>query len=65
VDLSVTSANRNRKLEGRDVVAVGRQWVPRKKMLARQVWERKVEAKCLGRRVKGLMEKASSISKNL
>ena len=67
VDLSVTSANRARskKLEDGSVVAVGRGWVPRKKMAVHQVWERKVEAERLSRRVKGLMEKASSISKNL
>ena len=67
VDLSVTSANRSRskKLEDGSVVAVGRGWVPRKKMAVHQVWERKVEAERLSRRVKGLMEKASSISKNL
>jgi len=67
VDLSATSANRTRskKLEDGSVVAVGRGWVPRKKMPAHQVWERKVEAERLSRRVKGLMERASSISKNL
>lgn len=67
VDLSVTSASRSRtkKLEDGSVVVVGRGWVPRKKMPAHQVWERKVEAERLSRRVKGLMEKASSISKNL
>ena len=67
VDLSATSANGNRtkKLEDGSVVAVGRGWVPRKKMPAHQVWERKVEAERLSRRVKGLMERASSISKNL
>lgn len=67
VDLSVTSASRSRskKLEDGSIVAVGRGWVPRKKMPAHQVWERKAEAERLGRRVKGLMEKASSISKNL
>ena len=67
VDLSTTGANRSRskKLEDGSIVAVGRGWVPRKKMPAHQVWERKVEAERLSRRVKGLMEKASSISKNL
>jgi dynactin 1 len=67
VDLSTTSANRSRskKLEDGSVVAVGRGWVPRNKMPAHQVWERKVEAERLSRRVKGLMERASSISKNL
>jgi len=67
VDLSTTSAgrSRSRKLEDGSVVAAGRGWVPRKKMPAHQVWERRVEAERLGRRVKGLMEKASSISKNL
>ena len=67
VDLSATSANKSRtkKLEDGSVVAVGRGWVPRKKMPAHQVWERKVEAERLSRRVKGLMEKASSISKSL
>ena len=67
VDLSVTDANRSRSktLEDGSVVTVGRGWVPRKKMPAHQVWERKVEAERLSRRVKGLMERASSISKNL
>jgi len=65
VDLSTTSANRSKKLEDGSVVAVGRGWVPRKKMPAHQVWERKVEAERLSRRVKGLMERASSISKNI
>jgi len=67
VDLSTTGANksRSRKLEDGSIVAVGRGWVPRKKMPAHQVWERKVEAERLSRRVKGLMEKASSMSKNL
>ena len=67
VDLSVTAANqsRSKKLEDGSVVAVGRGWVPRKKMPAHQVWERKVEAERLSRRVKGLMERASSISRNL
>jgi dynactin 1 len=67
VDLSTTSANRSRskKLDNGSVVAVGRGWVPRHKMPAHQVWERKVEAERLSRRVKGLMERASSISKNL
>jgi dynactin 1 len=67
VDLSATSANRSRskRLEDGSVVAVGRGWAPRKNMPAHQVWERKVEAERLSRRVKGLMEKASSISKNL
>lgn len=67
VDLSATNANRSRtkKLEDGSVVGVGRGWVPRKKMPVHQVWERKVEAERLSRRVKGLMERASSISKNL
>lgn len=67
VDLSVTGGNKNRtkKLEDGSVVPVGRGWVSRKKMPAHQVWERKVEAERLSRRVKGLMERASSISKNL
>ena len=67
VDLSVTSASKSRskKLEDGRVVAVGRGWVPRKKMPAHQVWERKVEAERLSRRVKGLMERASSVTKNI
>ena len=67
VDLSATGANKNRvkKLEDGSVVAVGRGWVPRKKMPAHQVWERKLEAERLSRRVKGLVEKASSVSKRL
>ena len=67
VDLSVASVNRNRSktLEDGNVVAVGRGWMPRKKMPAHQVWERKVEVDRLSRRVKGLMERASSVSKGL
>jgi len=67
VDISATSGNRSRSKKSEDgsVVAVGRGWVPRKKMPAHQVWERKVEAERLSRRVKGLMERASTISKDL
>lgn len=65
VDLSATNRSRSKKSEDGGVVAVGRGWVPRKKMPAHQVWERKVEAERLSRKVKGLMERASSISKNL
>ena len=66
MDLSVTTANQSRSnvLEDGGVVVIGRGWVPRK-MSAHQVWERKVEAERLNRGVKGLMERASSISKNL
>ena len=67
VDLSAISANKRKtkKLEDGTVVAVGRGWVPREKMPAHQVWERKVEGERLSRRVKGLMERASTVSKNL
>jgi len=64
VDLSAMGANRKKSEDG-GVAAVGRGWVPRKKMPAHQVWERKVEAERLSRKVKGLMERASTISKNL
>jgi dynactin 1 len=43
----------------------GRGWLPRKKMPAHQVWERKMEAEKLNRRVRGLMERASAIGGNL
>ncbi|EIN14288.1 dynactin [Punctularia strigosozonata HHB-11173 SS5] len=48
VDLSVRSA--------------GRSWMPKKKTPAYQVWERKMEAERLSRRVHGLMERARAIS---
>lgn len=36
-------------------------WLPKKKMPAYQVWERKMEAERLSRRVKGLLERTSTI----
>ena len=40
---------------------VGRVWMPKKQTPAHQVWERKLEAEKLSRRVKGLLERAQSI----
>jgi dynactin 1 len=48
VDLSARSAG-------------GKPWMPRKKTPAHQVWERKMEAERLSRRVVGLMERAKAI----
>lgn len=50
-----------------DITVMGakRAWVPRKKMPAHQVWERKKEAERLGKRVKGLMDRASAIGQRL
>ncbi|GJJ08433.1 hypothetical protein Clacol_002649 [Clathrus columnatus] len=39
----------------------GRKWMPKKQTPAQQVWEKKVEAEELGRRVKMLLEKARVI----
>jgi dynactin 1 len=39
----------------------GAGWVPKKKMPAQQVLDRKLEMERLGRRVKGLVEKASGL----
>ncbi|KAJ6541721.1 dynein associated protein-domain-containing protein [Mycena capillaripes] len=39
----------------------GRVWMPKKSMPAHQVWERKMEAERLSRRVQGLLDRASII----
>ncbi|KAJ7877450.1 dynactin [Mycena leptocephala] len=39
----------------------GRVWMPKKSMPAHQVWERKMEAERLSRRVRGLLDRASII----
>ncbi|KAJ7605055.1 dynactin [Mycena polygramma] len=39
----------------------GRVWMPKKSMPAHQVWERKMEAERLSRRVRGLLDRASVI----
>ncbi|KAJ7246396.1 dynein associated protein-domain-containing protein [Mycena rebaudengoi] len=54
VDLSVLNAKRA-EANG------GRVWMPKKSMPAHQVWERKMEAERLSRRVRGLLDRASSI----
>ncbi|KAJ6604970.1 dynein associated protein-domain-containing protein [Mycena sp. CBHHK59/15] len=54
VDLSVLNAKRAQ-------ATGGRVWMPKKSMPAHQVWERKMEAERLSRRVRGLMDRASTI----
>ncbi|KAJ7065928.1 dynein associated protein-domain-containing protein [Mycena belliarum] len=54
VDLSALNAKRT-QANG------GRVWMPKKSMPAHQVWERKMEAERLNRRVRGLLDKASVI----
>ncbi|KAF8644238.1 hypothetical protein AX16_008593 [Volvariella volvacea WC 439] len=39
----------------------GKVWMPRKKMPAHQVWERKMEAERLNKRVKGLIDRAAAL----
>ena len=55
VDLSVVNAKR---AEAKN----GKVWMPQKKTPAHQVWQRKVEAEQLSRRVRGLLDRAGSIS---
>lgn len=55
VDLSTLNAKRA-EANG------GRVWMPKKKMPAHHVWERKMEAERLSRRVRGLLERATAIS---
>ena len=55
VDLSVVNAKR---AEAKN----GKVWMPKKKTPAHQVWQRKVEAEQLSRRVRGLLDRADSIS---
>ncbi|KAG5654154.1 hypothetical protein H0H81_006866 [Sphagnurus paluster] len=40
----------------------GKVWMPKKQTPAHQVWERKMEAERLGKRVQGLLDRASAIS---
>ncbi|KAF8518210.1 dynactin [Gautieria morchelliformis] len=40
---------------------IGKVWMPKKQTPAHQVWERKLEAERLSRRVKGLLERAQNI----
>jgi len=54
VDLSALNAKR---AQGNG----GRVWMPKKSMPAHQVWERKMEAERLSRRVRGLLDRASII----
>ncbi|KAJ7439861.1 dynactin [Mycena latifolia] len=54
VDLSALNAKRT-QANG------ARVWMPKKSMPAHQVWERKMEAERLGRRVRGLLDRASII----
>lgn len=60
VDLSVMN-----KTRADGTVVSGRGWLPRKKTPAHQVWERKMEAEKLNKRVRGLMERASNIGGSL
>ncbi len=59
VDLSALNARRKEPNVG------GRGWVPKKKMPAAQVLERKIQAEKLGRRVQGLLERASALGGRL
>ena len=56
VDLSVNAPSRA------DGTRNGKSWMPKKKTPAYQVWERKVEAERLSRRVQGLLERTSALS---
>ncbi|KAG6911272.1 hypothetical protein DXG01_002111 [Tephrocybe rancida] len=55
VDLSALNAKRA-EAKG------GKVWLPKKETPAHQVWERKMEAERLSRRVRGLLERANTIS---
>lgn len=60
VDLSALNAKRaEAKTTG------GKVWLPRKKMPAHQVQQRKMEAERLSRRVQGLMDRASTLGGTL
>ncbi|KAJ7082516.1 dynein associated protein-domain-containing protein [Mycena crocata] len=56
VDLTALNAKRAQ--------AGGRVWMPKKSMPAHQVWERKMEAERLSRRVRGLLNRATIIGGN-
>ncbi|KXN84997.1 hypothetical protein AN958_11842 [Leucoagaricus sp. SymC.cos] len=60
VDLSALNKRRN---ESRSVG--GRGWMPKKKTPAAQVLERKMQKEKLGRRVQGLLERASALGERL
>lgn len=62
VDLSALNAQR---IESRNGGGSGRGWMPKKKTPAAQVLERKKQAEKLGRRVQGLLERASALSERL
>jgi dynactin 1 len=55
VDLSIIGAKRGEAHKGKI-------WVPRKKTPAHQVWERKMEAERLSRRVQVLLDRTSTLS---
>lgn len=55
VDLSALHAKRSE-------VKGGKLWMPRKQTPAHQVWERKLEAERLSRRVRGLLDRVNTIS---
>ncbi|KAJ7194752.1 dynactin [Mycena pura] len=56
VDLSALNAKRAQAPGG------GRAWIPKKNMPAHHVWERKMEAERLSRRVRGLLDRASLVA---
>ncbi|KAA1478090.1 hypothetical protein DENSPDRAFT_787589 [Dentipellis sp. KUC8613] len=63
VDLSAMNAKA--KATGEEGAPGRHQWVPKRKMPAYQVWERKREAERLSKRVQGLLERTSAISARL
>lgn len=58
VDLSALNAKR-------EAVKSAKVWLPRKMMPAQQVLNRKMEGERLGRKVHGLLERASALGANL
>jgi dynactin 1 len=64
VNLSALNAQRSGNSDGH-VYGGGRGWMPKKKTPAAQVLERKVQAEKLGRRVQGLLERASALSQRV
>jgi dynactin 1 len=58
VDLSVLNAKRA-EANG------GKVWMPRKQTPSHHIWERKMEAERLSRRVHGLLDRASAIGGRL
>jgi dynactin 1 len=60
VDLTALNVKRN---ESRSTG--GRGWMPKKKTPAAQVLERKMQAERLGKRVQGLLERASALGERL